>query len=53
MLEAVRKSYQGGALRYASEELQGDREIVMEAVQQSMGGPALEFASPELQGDDV
>ena len=37
------------ALRCASAELQGDRELVLEAVAQN--GNALQFASDELQGD--
>ena len=46
-MEAVRQTWR--ALRYASAELKGDREIVMEAVKQS--GNALRHASAELQGD--
>ena len=37
------------AFRYASEELRGDREVVLEAVRQN--GNALRYASKELQGD--
>ena len=37
------------ALEDASEELRGDREIVMRAVEED--GLALEFASEELRGD--
>jgi len=39
----------GWALRYASDELRSDREVVMEAVQKR--SEALEYASPELQND--
>ena len=46
-LEAVRRD--GHALRSASEELKGDREIVMEAVKQN--GFAVKYASEELKGD--
>eukprot|EP00972_Heterocapsa_arctica_P010646 1562545-Heterocapsa_arctica.AAC.1 len=47
VLEAVKQD--GLALRFASAELKGDREVVMEAVKQS--GLALRFASQELMGD--
>ena len=46
-LEAVKKD--GHVLLHASEELKGDREVVMEAVKQN--GLALEYASEELTGD--
>ena len=46
-LEAVEKD--GHALRRASAELKGDREVVMEAVKQN--GHALWHASEELKGD--
>jgi hypothetical protein len=36
-------------LEYATEELRGDREVVLAAVQQN--GRALEYASTELQKD--
>ena len=39
----------GEALRYASAELKGDREVVMAAVKQDWR--ALEYASEELKGD--
>jgi hypothetical protein len=39
----------GAALKYASPELQGDKEVVLAAVTQY--GRALRYASPELQGD--
>ena len=39
----------GMALEYASEELKGDREVVMAAVKQT--GWALQYASKELKGD--
>ena len=39
----------GMALKYASTELQADREVVLAAVQQR--GLALEYASPELRAD--
>ena len=38
-------------LEYASEELRGDREIVLEAVKHKDGALALEFASAELCAD--
>ena len=47
MLERV--SQHGMALRDATEELKGDREIVMEAVSQQ--GFALQYATDELKGD--
>ena len=37
------------ALRYASQELRGDREVVLAAVRQN--GVALRYASPELKDD--
>ena len=46
-LEAVKQN--GRALGSASEELRGDREVVMEAVKQN--GTALAYASKELKGD--
>ena len=39
----------GGALVYASAELQADREVVLAAVQQD--GHALQYATAELQAD--
>ena len=39
----------GEALRYASEELKADKEVVMAAVQRY--GSALEYASEALRGD--
>ena len=39
----------GLALEYASEELRGDKEVVLEAVRQN--GWLLEYASEELRGD--
>ena len=42
-------SLNGYALRFAIEELKGDREIVMQAV--SVNGSALQFATEELKGD--
>ena len=47
MLAAVSKN--GGALKYATEELKGDREIVLAAV--SKDASALRFATEELRGD--
>ena len=47
MIEAVKRD--GYAFQDASEELQGDREVVMEAVKQH--GQALRHASEELKGD--
>ena len=44
-MEAVKQN--GCVLRYVSDELKGDREIVMEAVKQN--GFALEYASAELR----
>ena len=49
MLEAVKQD--GRALEYASEELRGDREVVLEAVKQDEFGSTLQYASPELRGD--
>ena len=46
-MEAVKND--GDALLYASEVLQGDREIVMEAVKKD--GNAMQFAAEELQAD--
>ena len=45
VLAAVQQN--GRALKYASEELQADREVVLAAVQQN--GEALTYASRELQ----
>ena len=45
LLAAVQQN--GRALKYASEELQADREVVLAAVQQN--GDALTYASQELQ----
>ena len=39
----------GGALQYASEELQNDKEVVMAAVTQS--GHSLQYSSEELKND--
>jgi len=47
VLAAVRQS--GEALKFAAEELRGDREIVLEAVREN--GDALQFASEELKAD--
>ena len=47
MLAAV--SNNGYALEFATEELKGDREIVLAAVSKS--GVALQFATEELKGD--
>ena len=47
LLEAVKKNRY--SLRYASAELQGDREIVLHAVKKN--GNELEYASAALQGD--
>ena len=47
MLEAVKQNWQ--ALRSASAELQGDREVVLEAVKQS--GDALISVADELRAD--
>ena len=47
MLAAVKKN--GFALRYASQQLRGDREVVLAAVKQD--GDALCHASAELAGD--
>eukprot|EP00972_Heterocapsa_arctica_P039426 5806854-Heterocapsa_arctica.AAC.1 len=46
-MEAVKQK--GRALQDASEELKGNREVVMEAVKQD--GSALGWASEELKGD--
>ena len=46
-MTAVAKN--GYALQYATEELRGDREVVMTAVAQH--GYALEYATEELRGD--
>ena len=43
-MEAVKRNVE--ALQYASEELKGDREVVMKAVRQR--GEALEHSSEEL-----
>ena len=47
LLEVVKEA--GGALEYASEELQADKEVVLEAVKQD--GWALEYASDALRAD--
>jgi hypothetical protein len=47
VLEAVKNN--GWALGHASEELQGDREVVLAAVKQN--GEALQYASEELQAE--
>ena len=47
-MEAVRQD--GRALKFASETLRSDKEVVMEAVQQN--GNALRFASETLQSDE-
>ena len=47
MLEAVKQD--GGALRFASEELRDDKKVVLEAVKQD--GRALRFASEKLCND--
>ena len=47
VLEAVKQN--GSALKYASEELKNDKEVVLEAVKQD--GFALEYDSYELQND--
>jgi hypothetical protein len=39
----------GDALEFASDELQGDREVVLAAVKQN--GDALKYASQQLRGD--
>ena len=45
----------GRALKYASEDLKCDREVVVEAIKQEeeelRRNPALRFASEELRGD--
>ena len=46
-LDAVKQN--GAALRHASQELKGDREVVLEAVKQN--GAALRYASEELKRD--
>jgi lambda repressor-like predicted transcriptional regulator len=46
-IEAVRKNWQ--KLRYASEEIKNNRDIILEAVQQN--GRALQYASEKLQND--
>ena len=46
-MEAVKQD--GSALRYVSEELRADREVVMEAVKQNRW--ALQHASAELRGE--
>ena len=47
-MAAVKQNWR--ALRFASAELKGDREVVMTAVRQR-GAFALRFASEELKGD--
>ncbi|MDB4655767.1 DUF4116 domain-containing protein [Flavobacteriales bacterium] len=50
VLQAVKNN--GEALRYASEELRADKEVVLEAVKnKTYRGSALEFASEELKAD--
>ena len=46
-MEAVKQS--GEALRYASEDLRGDSDVVMEAVKNR--GGALRYASDDLKND--
>ena len=48
-MAAINKT--GNALEYASEELKGDKEVVLVAVNQKEGGYAVQFASEELKGD--
>ena len=48
-MSALLRSQDGGALGFASDELKGDREIVMKAL--STYGPALRWAPDELRGD--
>ena len=49
MLKRVKQD--GRALEYASDDLKGDKEIVMEAIKQDQDGYALRFASVDLKGD--
>ena len=41
----------GEALEFASEEMKGDKEVVLAAVNRDILGYALNFASKEMQGD--
>ena len=47
LLKAIEND--GGALKFASEELQGDKEVVLKAIENN--GWTLKFASEELKGD--